>query len=81
MSLWVSPLHVSSFFTFLCIYYINIEHYKELAPLYDDFQHFHYENLAKLAVRELELKPQDGLVDIGAGTGAITHLCWKIAGR
>jgi len=56
------------------------KHFKEVANRYDELYGFVYEELSQLTVKHLQLKPNDLLADIGAGTGAISHLIWKKAG-
>ena len=57
------------------------EYYNDVAAnIYDDLWGFTYDYIAELAVKHLHLKPGDRLVDIGGGTGAISHLISKKAG-
>ena len=56
------------------------KHFKEVANRYDELYGFVYEELSQLTIKHLQLKPNDLLADIGAGTGAISHLIWKKAG-
>ena len=39
-----------------------------------------YDFYASGIVRQFDLQPTDRLVDFGAGTAKISHLCWKKAG-
>ena len=55
------------------------KHYTKVAGCYDDLYGFTNKYIAEFAVKHLNLKSDDRLVDIGAGTGAITSLIWKKA--
>ena len=59
------------------------EHYRNVTPVYDRFYRSRYDALAvgivEGIVQKLSLQPEDSLVDFGAGTGGVTHLCWKKA--
>ena len=55
-------------------------HYSDVAGHYDDMYGFTNNYTAEFAVKHLQLKPDDRLVDIGAGTGQISSLIWKKAG-
>ena len=57
-----------------------VKHFTDVASHYDDLYEFMYDYLPELAIKHLELKPDDVLADIGAGTGAISSLIWKKAG-
>ena len=56
------------------------KHYSDVANRYDELYGFTNDYMAEFAVKHLRLKPDDLLVDIGAGTGAISHLIWMKAG-
>ena len=56
-------------------------HFTDVASHYDDLYGFTYDYLPEFAIKHLELKPDDVLADIGAGTGAISSLIWKKAGN
>ena len=56
-------------------------HFKDVAANYDELYGFVYDALSQLTIEHLQLKPDDLLVDVGAGTGAISHLIWKKAGN
>ena len=56
------------------------KHYKDVAGRYDELYAFCYHYVPNFAIKHLQLKSDDLLADIGAGTGAITHLIWKEAG-
>ena len=55
-------------------------HYSDIAGHYDDMYGFTNDYTAEFVVKHLQLKPDDRLVDIGAGTGQISSLIWKKAG-
>ncbi len=55
-------------------------HYMAIASRYDELDGYQYEKVAEMTVKHLQLQPTDLLVDVGAGTGGITHLLWKKAG-
>ena len=55
-------------------------HFTDVASRYDDLYGFTYEYIPQFSIKHLELKPDDVLADIGAGTGAISSLIWKEAG-
>ena len=55
-------------------------HFTDVASRYDDLYGFTYDYIPQFAIKHLELKPDDVLADIGAGTGAISSLIWKKAG-
>ena len=57
-----------------------VKHFTDVASHYDDLYGFTYDYLPEFAIKHLELKPDDVLADIGAGTGAISSLIWKKAG-
>ena len=52
------------------------KHYADVANRYDDLFRFTYDYIADFTIRRLKLQPDDRLVDIVAGTGAITSLIW-----
>ena len=56
-------------------------HFTDVASRYDDLYEFMYDYLPEFAIKHLQLKPDDVLADIGAGTGAISSLVWKKAGK
>ena len=56
-------------------------HFTRIATRYDEMCRFMYEPTAKLAVKYLQLEPDDLLGDVGGGTGEISHLVWKTAGQ
>ena len=55
-------------------------HYADVANRYDELYGFTKDYVAEFAVKHLQLKPDDHLADIGAGTGAISSLIWRKAG-
>ena len=57
------------------------KHYDDVAGHYDDLYAFTNDYRAEFAIKHLQLKPHDRLVDIGAGTGQISSLIWKKAGQ
>ena len=56
------------------------KHYNDVANRYDKLYGFACDYIAEFAIKHLQLKPDDLLADIGAGTGTISHLIWKKAG-
>ena len=66
---WISYLHA-----------IFIDHYNRVARDYDHLFDHVYEAIAAIAVKHLNLSPDDRLAEIGGGTGEVTHLIWKMAG-
>ena len=59
---------------------VVVKHFTDVASRYDDLYGFAYDYIPQFAIKYLELKPDDVLADIGAGTGAISSLIWKKAG-
>jgi ubiquinone/menaquinone biosynthesis C-methylase UbiE len=57
-----------------------VRHFTDVANRYDDLYCFTYDYLPEFAIKHLQLRPDDVLADIGAGTGAISSLIWKKAG-
>ena len=56
------------------------KHFNDIANHYDELYGFAYDYVPELAIKHLQLNPDDLLVDIGAGTGAISSLIWEKAG-
>ena len=56
-----------------------VEHFTDIASRYDDLYRFQYDHISDLAIKHLQLKPDDHLADIGTGAGGLTHLIWKKA--
>ena len=56
------------------------KHYSDVATHYNDLYEFTYNYVAEFAVKHLQLKPDDLLADIGAGTGVISSLIWEKSG-
>ncbi len=52
----------------------------DIASRYDELHEFEYDKVSDITAKHLQLVPTDLLVDVGAGTGGITHLLWKKAG-
>jgi len=57
-----------------------VAHYNTVASEYDHHHGHVYEFLATVALKHLNLSPDDRLVEIGGGTGEVAHLLWKMAG-
>ena len=57
------------------------KHFTNVASRYDDLYGFAYDYIPDFAIKHLQLKADDILADIGAGTGAISSLMWKKAGE
>ena len=55
-------------------------HYNTVASEYDSHHGHAYEFIATVALKHLNLSPDDRLVEIGGGTGEVAHLLWKMAG-
>ena len=64
----------------MILHTIFSDHYKQVAQFYDSFFERQYDDLAEMSIREFTLKSSDRLVDLGAGTGGVTHIIWKKAG-
>ena len=58
-----------------------LKHYSDIAHHYDELNDFSMDYKAEFAVKHLQLKPGDHLVDIGAGTGRVSSLIWENAGK
>ena len=58
-----------------------VKHFTDVASHYDELYGFAYDYIPDFAIKHLQLKPDDVLADIGAGTGAISSLIWKKAGE
>ena len=58
-----------------------VKHFTDVASRYDELYGFAYDYIPDFAIKHLQLKPDDVLADIGAGTGAISSLIWKKAGE
>ena len=58
-----------------------VQHYKKVAPKYDQFYNYIYSEQANITVRWLDLSPSDRLADVGGGTGGISTLVWKEASK
>ena len=59
---------------------VFIDHYNKIAGEYDHLFDHVYETIAAIAVKHLNLSPDDRLAEIGGGTGEVAHLIWKMAG-
>ena len=53
------------------------DHYQQLAAKYDGDYENHYNTLVRVIVDALKLTPEDKVLDVGAGTGAIASKIWK----
>ena len=58
-----------------------VRHFTDVASSYDALYGFAYDYIPEFAIKHLQLKPDDVLADIGAGTGAISSLILKKAGE
>ena len=58
-----------------------VKHFTDVASRYDDLYGFAYDYIPEFAIKHLQLKPDDILADIGAGTGAVSSLIWTKAGE
>ena len=58
-----------------------VKHFTDVATHYDDLYGFIHDYELEFAIKHLQLKPDDILADIGAGTGALSSLIWKKAGK
>ena len=64
----------------LYLYAAFTDHYNKIAGEYDHLFGHIFEAIAAVAVKHLNLSPDDRLVEIGGGTGEEAHLIWKMAG-
>ena len=62
------------------LYAIFTDHYNKIAGEYDHLFDHVYEAIVAIAVKHLNLSPDDRLAEIGGGTGEVAHLIWKMAG-
>ena len=58
-----------------------VKHFTDVASRYDDLYGFTYDYGQEFAIKHLQLKPDDILADVGAGTGTLSSLIWKKAGE
>ena len=58
-----------------------VKYFTDVATHYDDFCGFTCDYQLEFVIKHLQLKPDDILADIGAGTGALSSLIWKKAGK
>ena len=56
-------------------------HYDRIAEKYDNYMFYWFEPMAELAVKHLDIKPDDRVADVGAGTAGVAHRLWKRAGQ
>ena len=56
-------------------------HYDRIAEKYDDYMFYWYEPITKVVVKHLDIKPEDRVADVGAGTAGVAHRLWKRAGQ
>ena len=59
---------------------ILTDHYNKIAGEYDHLYDHVFEVIVAVAVKHLNLSPDDRLAEIGGGTGEVAHLIWKMAG-
>ena len=55
------------------------DHYDQLAHCYDEFND--NEPAATLAIKYLDLQPEDRVADVGGGTGSIAEVMYKRVGK
>ena len=55
------------------------EHYDHLSQFYDRF--YDNENAASVAIKYLDLQPEDKLADVGGGTGGVAEIIHKKVGK
>ena len=55
------------------------DHYDRLSQCYDQF--YDNETAAKEIIKYLDLQPEDRLVDVGGGTGAMAEVIHKKVGK
>ena len=60
--------------------YLFTDHYNKIAGEYDHLFDHVFEAIVAVAVKHLNLSPDDRLAEIGGGTGEVAHLIWKMAG-
>ena len=56
-------------------------HFNTIADGYDDLYGFMHAYIADFTVEHLQLRPDDHLIDVGAGTGSTASLIWQKAGE
>ena len=64
--------------SYLCANFTD--HYNKIAGEYDHLYDHVFEAIVAVAVKHLNLSPDDRLAEIGGGTGEVAHLIWKMAG-
>ena len=57
----------------------HAEHYDHLSQFYDRF--YDNETAASVAIKYLDLQPEDRLADVGGGTGGVAELIYKRVGK
>ena len=57
----------------------HVGHYDHMSQFYD--QYFDNETAATMAIKYLNLQPEDRLADVGGGTGCIAEIIHKRVGK
>ena len=65
------------YFCCSCVY--HADHYDRLSQCYDQF--YDNETVATLAIKYLDLQPEDRLADVGGGTGGVAEIIHKRVGK